>query len=241
LFAFGWTLMVTGFSLVLYSRLHLILPNPKVLRILLFFILGTAFIIHPPIIVATFMSGKTGQRIHNIASYFKGIFSVQEIVLSSLYIYLFVQFVRERGSEQSQEIKTTFRLLIAAQVIIIVLDVIISALLYFEFYLARKIVFTFIYAVKLKIEFLVLNCLVSFAQKSRGRQQTFDLESPLSFGSMSHGNYTDPIGPDLVMVRSGESRGRNMQLQASTFFGRRNSTEEIERRYLGRFGTSVSV
>src|SRR6478752_8594893 len=35
----GWTLLVSGQSMVLYSRLHLVLDDPKILRILLWIII----------------------------------------------------------------------------------------------------------------------------------------------------------------------------------------------------------
>src|ERR1700753_1405648 len=55
---FGWAIMLTGSSLVLYSRLYLILPNPKLLRIILFIIFGNAAVFQIPNIVIAFIPGN---------------------------------------------------------------------------------------------------------------------------------------------------------------------------------------
>jgi len=47
----GWVSMVTGFSVVLYSRLHLVVHNPRVLQLVLAMIITDAFLFHVPTIV----------------------------------------------------------------------------------------------------------------------------------------------------------------------------------------------
>jgi hypothetical protein len=49
--ATGWVAMVTGQSLVLYSRLHLVTLNRRVLRGVLFMIIIDAFLFHIPVII----------------------------------------------------------------------------------------------------------------------------------------------------------------------------------------------
>jgi len=43
--------MVSGFSVVLYSRLHLVIRNPRVLQLVLAMIITDAFLFHVPTIV----------------------------------------------------------------------------------------------------------------------------------------------------------------------------------------------
>jgi len=47
----GWVSMVSGFSVVLYSRLHLVVRNPRVLQLVLAMIITDAFLFHVPTIV----------------------------------------------------------------------------------------------------------------------------------------------------------------------------------------------
>jgi hypothetical protein len=79
--------------------------------------------------------------------------------------------------------RQTFWLLIAAQIIILSCDVIMTTLLYLDLFLARLAIMGFIYAVKLNIEFLVLNRLVDgarkdFAQSLRDEGIVVDAGSP---------------------------------------------------------------
>src|ERR1700760_4120782 len=50
----GWQLMVTGQSIVLYSRLHLVLKNRNILRYVRFMIIGNWFISNVPTTVFVF-------------------------------------------------------------------------------------------------------------------------------------------------------------------------------------------
>src|SRR5438034_7612728 len=52
----GWYVMVTGQSVVLYSRLHLVLHNPTTLRRVLYMIIINAVILHVPTTVLTYGS-----------------------------------------------------------------------------------------------------------------------------------------------------------------------------------------
>ena len=54
LIVIGWTCMVTGQSVVLYSRLHILLRNRKMLRSILIMIIVNAIICHTPIIVMVY-------------------------------------------------------------------------------------------------------------------------------------------------------------------------------------------
>jgi hypothetical protein len=162
--------MVTGFSLVLYSRLHLIRASPKLLRIILIIIFVNGFIIHTPIIVAGYLNDTIGStayvKVAQIVSHFDIVFSIQEILLSSLYIYLFIRFMRAGESQVSNHTRQTLKLLILAELTVFLCDIALNILLYLQLYAARRIVFTFIYAVKVKVEFLVLNRLAKMTPQN---------------------------------------------------------------------------
>jgi hypothetical protein len=187
--------MVTGFSLVLYSRLHLVLFRSTRLHLILCVIIINGLVVHTPNVVSLFISDS---KLFHGVSMAEVVFSVQEVFLSSLYIWLYWRFM-DQGSSPAQSgsesgsgndakgrekegvrgggleghRRRTLWLLIAAQIIILSCDIIMTTLLYLELFLARLAVMGFIYAVKLNIEFLVLNRLVSgdrtedFAQSLR--------------------------------------------------------------------------
>lgn len=104
------------------------------------------------------------------------LFYIQEIFLSSLYAFLFVKFIgRESISNSNSEIisssskstsnqaKRTFLGLVAAQLLVLVCDITMIVLLYKGLYLARKLVMPFNYAIKVLLEYFVLNRLVRFS------------------------------------------------------------------------------
>jgi hypothetical protein len=192
-FGFGWPLMVTGFSLVLHSRLHLIVHNPKLIRLLMVIIVVDAMLVQFPIFIFSFIGAPQYVIFLKVAyflSHFEVIFSVQEVLLSSLYIFFFIRFVKQGGSQGSKNLRRTFHLLITAEVIIIVCDITVNILLYLNLYIPRKIILPFIYAIKLQIEFLVLNRLVSSAQNTDAQLQDYegDLDSPSVSRSFSRPN-----------------------------------------------------
>jgi hypothetical protein len=200
-FGFGWPFMVTGFSLVLYSRLHFIVHKPKLIRCLLVIIVVDAMIVQFPVFIFSFIGAPQYLifiKVAKFLSHFEVIFAVQEVLLSSLYIYFFIRFVKQGGSQGSKNLSRTFHLLIAAEVIIIVCDIVVNILLYLNLYIPRKIVLPFVYAIKLQIEFLVLNRLVNSRRSIDARLQ--DYEADVNFGNTSPGN-------SRVITRLGESSG----------------------------------
>jgi hypothetical protein len=161
--------MITGSWLVLYFRLNLILSNRKFLRVILITILGNAVVFQLPDMVITYISGHANpaiiQKIEDIFPKFDIIFTVQEVFLSSLYIFVLVQFLTQGGTSVSQDMITTFCFLILAEVAIFILNIVLNILLYLQIYLARRMLLGLFYAIQLKIEFIDLNRLVVFAQR----------------------------------------------------------------------------
>jgi hypothetical protein len=96
---FGWVAVVTGFSMVLYSRLHLVIYDRRVLRVLLAIVLGNGFLFHTPVIVAEFFSGKMGEKLYKATSKLEIYFCVQEFGLSSLYTYIYWKLFRDQSSK----------------------------------------------------------------------------------------------------------------------------------------------
>jgi hypothetical protein len=69
------------------------------------------------------------------------------------------------GGHSDRWIRTTFLLLLQAQALVLFADVVVAVFLFLRWYLLREILFGFTYAIKLNVEFLILNRLKSFRER----------------------------------------------------------------------------
>ncbi|KAI5465206.1 hypothetical protein BGZ63DRAFT_412518 [Mariannaea sp. PMI_226] len=162
----GWVCMVTGQSMVLWSRLHLILQNEKRIRFLIWIIITNAVVLHGTIIPMVYGSFSTNPEIwlkpYSIAEKFElVIFFLQEFMLSSLYIFQTIGLMKlERPLGNRSSSRLLMKHLIIVNVLVIILDITILALEFanqYDFQISYK---PFAYSVKLKLEFTILNRLV---------------------------------------------------------------------------------
>jgi hypothetical protein len=210
----GWYGMVTGQSFVLYSRLHIIVYNPKVLRAVLIMIIVDALICHVPITVfiAGANSANPGPWVVPYSIYEKiqvTIFFLQEFVISSLYIWETLKVMRQAGSIQvSQRTRRVMSHLLYVNMIIILLDTTILALEYASLYDVQTAYKGFAYSVKLKLEFSILNRLVEVMTSSR---------NPTSFStSPSEGGVVATSSADVDRLKrmSTDPRRNGVQYEA---------------------------
>ncbi|KAF2426247.1 hypothetical protein EJ08DRAFT_375765 [Tothia fuscella] len=162
-----------AFIMVLYSRLHLVTRNRVLLRGVIYTIIVIALFLNIPNVVLLCVP-KMIQRpsLFQTLYYFNVVVGAQEIVLSTMYIYLFYKFARAGSFEQRD--RGTFLLLILAQLIIVITDVAMIVLICIRYNLLRMMLVPFTYALKLRLEFLVLNRL---AGPERSRQRIRDRAS----------------------------------------------------------------
>lgn len=114
----GWFLLVSGQSVVLYSRLHLVLNNANILRAILWMIIANAVLWHTSITVLLFGSAYSPHQnrsgfnaVYNVLEKVQmTVFCVQEFIISGLSIKLklefailskLVKFVQHRGDASS--------------------------------------------------------------------------------------------------------------------------------------------
>jgi len=186
----AWVCMVTGQSLVLWSRLHLVVQDPTVLRWTLAMIIIDAIVFHIPASVlelgshsnksALFTSGfNVFERIQLIA------FSLQEVVLSVIYSWEAVRLLnlRPRGHYRG----TLVQLLIV-NLAMILMDAAVIGVQYsglFDIHVTLK---AFVYSVKLKLEYAILGKLVAFTEMCASSSQPTDLSDfvDLSFHPNQH-------------------------------------------------------
>jgi hypothetical protein len=163
LFKIGWVGNVTGFSFVLYSRLNLVVRNRKILRAVLVMIITDAFLLHTPIIIFDFGISSPHPDIWFMPMYIMEKiqvtwFSVQETIISLLYIYHTRDFLKDTYTHQTHRV---MQLLMTAQVLAILFDVALVTVDWNNMFTLKVTIHPFVYAVKLKMEFIVLNQLLA--------------------------------------------------------------------------------
>ncbi|KAF3767011.1 hypothetical protein M406DRAFT_221185, partial [Cryphonectria parasitica EP155] len=170
----GWVPMVTGQSVVLYSRLHLLWDNARLLRYILAIILINAVILHIPTITVGIVAASTDSSPQIIKAYTilervqVTIFFLQELCLSGLYLWRCThfqkQYGRRMGASDTAAMTKMLWSLIAINLVVTMLDCSVLALEYLNLYVVQLTAKNFVYSVKLKMELSVLNSLRDYVQ-----------------------------------------------------------------------------
>lgn len=162
--------MVTGQSLVLYSRLQLITQDvTKVSRYVLTMIVTNALICHVPCIVLLYKANSGGSEPFLVAySVYEKvqltIFFVQELIISGIYVWNTLKMLRSEGGIRGRNSRLVVRHLAWINIAVIALDVTMLAVEYSGYYHVQTTYKAFVYSVKLKMEFSILNQLLDLFQ-----------------------------------------------------------------------------
>ncbi|KAL7823525.1 hypothetical protein V8C26DRAFT_386789 [Trichoderma gracile] len=195
--------MVTGQSLVLYSRLHIVLLRERLVRGVLVMIVVNAVWLLVPITVLLFLCNLPPPRAARFqAPYFVferiqlTVFFVQEVVISALYIRETYRILRGYRGLVGVNRRTMWHVILI-NLVIIALDVSILVLQYTDHYDLQTAWKPFAYSVKLKMEFSVLNRLVELSQYMHRHRGIALIEPPTARGA--------PL--PLLMVTAGDGGG----------------------------------
>ena len=196
----GWIIMVTGQSVVLYSRIHLIQHNQRTLRFLKWMIIVDAIIFYIPTTTVHF---GTYSGVQNYSRAFKVIekfqmtgFCIQEFIISGLYlreVWRFLQIVTQEGTR-----RTMYELL-AVNLIIVFLDIGLLVMEYLGLSVFEQTFKGVAYSVKLKMELAILGKLVSMVQS--GNRVIMDADPGVGFGSESVSD-CHPAGRSLSTIKN---------------------------------------
>ncbi|KAK3177633.1 hypothetical protein K4F52_009589 [Lecanicillium sp. MT-2017a] len=168
----GWSTMITGQSLVLYSRLHIILPDPSRLRYVLAMIIVDAIWLGVPIIVLVYgVNSKNPEPFEKPYAIFEKLqltaFFLQELIISGIYIFETAKLLKFQAGVGNLGTHRVMNHLIAVNIFVVLLDISIIVLEFTEHYNLQTAWKPLVYSVKLKAEFSVLNRLVEFSQQLR--------------------------------------------------------------------------
>ncbi|KAJ5604338.1 hypothetical protein N7510_009492 [Penicillium lagena] len=170
----GWYFMVTGQAVVLYSRLNLVVHNPKVLHRVLVMIVFNAICLQIPTTVLTY-----GSNFSTKPAYINGYgvmeriqligFSLQEFIISGLYILETVKMVRLDMETFDQPHRSTNILyqLIGINLLIIMLDIVLLTVEFLNLFVIQTTLKPMVYSIKLKLELAVLGRLVVLVRSHR--------------------------------------------------------------------------
>jgi hypothetical protein len=159
----GWVPMVTGQSLVLYSRLGLILRSRRILRAIKYMIIIDAVIWHTTTEILNYCTTfgphqrSCGVGYRYIEKVQMTVFRFEELVISVIYVW---QAVRILGIVEKKRARKVMWELLAINCFLICLDVGILAVEYLDYHSLEQTIKGFIYSVKLRMEFLILGRLV---------------------------------------------------------------------------------
>ncbi|KAH7038981.1 integral membrane protein [Macrophomina phaseolina] len=168
----GWICFVTGQSLVLYSRLHLVVHDSRILRTCMTVIICGAIFGHIPIIVVALGANSSMSAAFTLPYSIMekiqlSIFFVQETFISVLYVVYTlrilrtVQTLRQHEAHSSRlATRKVLHNLIYVNLITTILDITLLSVEYSGHYLVQTGFKPTVYSVKLKLEFAVLNQLV---------------------------------------------------------------------------------
>ncbi|KAF2645780.1 hypothetical protein P280DRAFT_129122 [Massarina eburnea CBS 473.64] len=218
LVSLGWYMMITGQSVVLWSRLHLLSNSRRILRYTLYMIIANVFFLHVPTTILTFgansndLSDRTLMRFVNGYSIMEKIqmagFFVQETVLSLIYIRETLRLLKlsqsvqdditsviEEGDLRQGHMRKTMYQLLTVNAIIITMDVVLLAVEFANLYLIETVLKGVVYSIKLKLEFAVLGKLVQIVVTKH------------SNSSGVHSSLSRRVTPPIGEHRDGEGIG----------------------------------
>ena len=211
----GWATYTVAQLVVLYSRLHLVLRNTKIQRgILLAIVIVSPLLIVPDWIVTwPAWDADTADHWSVVDAIVERIvqlgFSLLEVTINVIYAVSIIQLLRVKSSVRQRRVLLD---LVYVNIVAVTLDVLNIILVYLNRIGISHPIQTFSYAMKLRLEFIVLNQLMAVAAKGL-RSETFEekrYHHPTSI-SDSHGN----IGQTRKKENRYDSLGDSIDSQPS--------------------------
>ncbi|KAI9799563.1 MAG: hypothetical protein M1825_004489 [Sarcosagium campestre] len=161
----GWWAMVTGQSIVLWSRLHLVVRDNRLLRAVLAMICIDAICLHIPTSVLTWGSYSPNpapfqSKFEIVEKVQMTVFVVQETIISVLYVWATLRLLKPIYHGRTRKVLVH---LVVINVVIICMDAVLLGMEYSDHYEIQASLKPMVYSIKLKLEFAVLNQLMVLA------------------------------------------------------------------------------
>ncbi|KAF6217810.1 hypothetical protein HO133_006637 [Letharia lupina] len=171
----GWSIYAPAQLLVLYSRLHLVNESYRLQRWVLIMITSTIFLIIIPTWIVVWPAYDPDPKISSLWSPRDAIverynqigYTLVELVLSGIYVWSLLGLLNLKSSVRQRRVMLD---LVYVNIIIVLFDILVVILLYLNQVGISHPIQTFSYALKLKLEFVVLNQLMAVAARGLQRE-----------------------------------------------------------------------
>ncbi|KIW98697.1 uncharacterized protein Z519_00358 [Cladophialophora bantiana CBS 173.52] len=236
---YGWWTAITGQSVVLYSRLGIVLGkgNDRILKYVKWMIIIDAICFHTTTTVVVFGSYYTSPPAQapfsRAYTYVEKIqmtgFCLQEFIISGIYLWKTMDIVKAQTQSATSSINTSeqkkkrrvhrvMTQLFVINIVIICLDIALLVIEYKNLHIPEIAFKGFCYSVKLKLEFAVLSKLVEVAGLKNPR--TLSLSNPFDLTSNDRTDSLPTVNGNADFVdqsyRSSNSKLRGLSAADST-------------------------
>ncbi|CAN9383327.1 unnamed protein product [Alternaria sp. RS040] len=166
LLTLGWVLMVPGQSVVMYSRLYLISPNLKLLRLIFWLIVTSAIYLCVPTVTLNLRQYTKHPESYTrdymvMEKIHMTLFTVQEIFIFCVYLLETRKLMRVIFDGKAR--KWMWQLVVM-NVLLLILDIALLTTDFLDVYMIQTTFKSPVYSFKLKIEFVVLSQIVRVIQ-----------------------------------------------------------------------------
>lgn len=241
---YGWCAFVTGQSVVLYSRLGIVLGrgNDRLLKFVKWMIIIDAILFHVSTTVLEFVGSYADSHAVRPA-YQRGYiyiekiqmtgFCIQEFIISGLYVWKTLDILKTQdsvprsGSTTSdhsprKHVHRVMLQLVIINVIIIALDVLLLVVEYYDLHIVEISLKPFVYSVKLKLEFAVLSKLVETSSTVQANRRRLSLTPDLFDPNVVSFDSTRPLpvqknatGTDVDFAVDPTRKSANLHLRTT--------------------------
>ena len=168
----GGVPMVIGQSVVLYSRLHLVVQDRRRIQWILVMIITGFFVFTVPPTILNFLANSRNPApfLQPFAIYEKVMlfgFATEECIISGLYIWETSKMLRLIKATRSKDVRRVWEHLLLVNILVIVMDFTLIGIEFGGLYQIETTYKSALYSVKLKLEFAVLNQLRSLVRREK--------------------------------------------------------------------------
>ncbi|USP77533.1 hypothetical protein yc1106_04807 [Curvularia clavata] len=223
----GWCMMITGQSVVLYSRLHIVMHNLRWLKYVLSMIIVNAIWLHIPVIVIVYGTNSSHPEpwvpVYNVYERIQlTVFIAQELIISGLYLFETTKLLRLERTIGNVGTRKLLYHLLSVNTLVILLDFSILALEFADLFEIQTSWKPLVYSIKLKLEFSILTRLVNLTRKARSGN------GASSYGQNAYGhNAYDHNAADTGGVALGTMKNKS-NIQRSVLGTNKEETDTWE-------------
>ncbi|KAK5050752.1 hypothetical protein LTR84_003311 [Exophiala bonariae] len=175
----GWMTMITCQSLVLYSRLGLLVDNDKILKSVKWMIIVNSCVVFTIVDVLDWGSTYSSDMSYLVGYYYIEliqitIFTLQELIISGLYVWKTYSLLQVVSKQNTRSMVSQ---VLAINIIIIAMDIALLVMQFHHMQLYQESFKILFYSIKLKLEMNILSKLVDLVHGSSVKNRSMTLEA----------------------------------------------------------------